>query len=72
MQIVHVLVPANGVHVGVQSLVGPESVPGQCHALPFGQGVHDLHFALYVHCVKVHRPFHAVQVVVQAGTFFHK
>ena len=67
VQIVLLLVPADGVHVGHKALPGAESVFIQGVALPLGKAVHHFGTAVHGGNVKIHRPLHAVQIVVQAA-----
>ena len=64
---VQLLVPADGVHVGVQTLAGLEVIALEGHALPLGQGVDHLGGLFHAVDIKGDRALHAVQVVVQAG-----
>ena len=72
MEIVQFLVPADGVHVGVQPLPHRELVAVEGQALPLGQGVDHLGVPPRVGHVEGHRALHAVEVVVQAGGRLHK
>ena len=72
VEVVQLLVPADGVHVGVKPLSHREMVAVEGHALPLGQGVDHLGVLLGKGYVKGHRPFHAVEVVVEAGLGLHK
>ena len=72
MEIIQLLIPADGVHVGVQPLAHGELVAVQGHALPLGQGVDHLGVPARVGHVEGHGPLHAVQIVVQAGGRLHK
>ena len=72
VEVVQLLVPADGVHVGVQALPHGELVAVQGHALPLGQGVNHLGVPAGVGDVKGHSPLHAVEIVVQAGGGLHK
>ena len=67
-----VLVPADGVHVGVDALAGVEAVALQRQPLPLGQGLHHLRPVVGAEDIEGHRPLIAVQVVVQAGLLIHK
>ena len=69
VDVVQLLIPANGVHVGVQAVAHGKMVPLQGQTLPFGQRMHHLGIGPYGGNVKGHRPLVAVQVVIQAGAF---
>ena len=68
----NLLVPADGVHVGIDALAGEEAVAVECHALPLCQGLHHLGLCPGHGDFKLHRPLHAVEVVVQAGHLLHE
>ena len=67
MQVVQLLVPADGVHVGIQAPARLEAVFAQRPALPLRQGMHHLDVGLQVPDVKLYRALHAVQVVVETA-----
>jgi hypothetical protein len=73
VDVVQALVPADGVHVGIQAVAGVEAVPLEGQALPLGQGVD--HFPggpADGGDVEAHGPLHAVEVVVEAGVPVHE
>ena len=73
MQIIqHILVTADGVHIGVEPFAGIKAVIMQGHALPLGKRLHDLCVSADVRNIEVHRALVAVQVVIQTGGFLHK
>ena len=72
VDIVGQLVPADGVHVGVESLAHGELVAVEGHALPLGQGVDHLGVPGGGGDVKGDRALHAVQVVIEAGGGLYK
>ncbi|CAN3977223.1 large-conductance mechanosensitive channel protein MscL, partial [Dysosmobacter welbionis] len=72
VEVVHLLVPPDGVHVGVEARSLGELVPLQGQALPFGQGVDHLAVGAHIGDVKGDRALHAVQVIVQAGAAVHE
>ena len=72
VKVVHLLIPADGVHVGVEAGALRELVPLQGQALPLGQGVDHLPVGAHVGNVEGDRAFHAVEVVVQAGAAVHE
>ena len=72
VQVVQLLVPADGVHVGVEALTHGELVAVEGHPLPLGQGVDHLCVPPGVGNVEGDGPLHAVEIVVQAGGGLHK
>ena len=72
MEVVGNLVPADGVHVGDQTLAHGEVVVVQGQTLPLSQGVDHLGVPLGGGHVEGDGALHAVQVVVQAGGGLHK
>ena len=67
VEVVHVLVAADGVHVAVEALAHAEAIVLQGLALPLGQRLNDLHLDAAVLGVEGDLPLDAVQIVVQAG-----
>ena len=67
VEVVQLLIAADGVHVAVQTFAHPEAVVLQGFALPLGQRLHHLRFGAAVLDVEGDLPLDAVQVVVQAG-----
>ena len=67
VEIVEHLVTADGVHIGVKPGAGREAVARERETLPFRQRVDDLHVGAEVEDIELHRPFDAVEVVVEAG-----
>ncbi len=68
MQIVRVFVPPDGIHIRIQAFTMIKSISFEGHSLPLRQGMNDLHlFPAQSPDVKDNRPFHPIQVVVQAG-----
>ena len=67
VEVVHVLVAADSVHVAVEALAHAEAVVLQGLALPLGQRLNDLHLDAAVLGVEGDLPLDAVQIVVQAG-----
>ena len=72
MEVIQLLVPADGVHIRHQAVAHKEVVVVEGKALPFGQGVD--HLALDAHSgdVEAHGALHAVEVVVEAGGRVHE
>ena len=72
MEIVGLLIPPDGVHIGVEPLPHGELVAVERHALPLGQGVDHLGVPAGGGDVKGDGAFHPVQVVVEAGGGLHE
>ena len=72
VDIIQVLIPADGVHIGIQAVAHGEIVSFQGQTLPFCQGVDNLGIDSNGGDVKGYRPLIAVQVVVEAGIFRDK
>ena len=72
VEVVQVLVPADGVHITVQALAHPEAVILEGLALPLCQRLDHLCFNAAVFHIEGDFPLDAVQVVVQAGRGLHK
>ena len=72
VEVVHVLVAADRVHVAVEALAHAEAVVLQGLALPLGQRLNDLHLDAAVLGVEGDLPLDAVQIVVQAGRSLDK
>ena len=72
VQIIHLLIPADGVHVGYKAVAHPEAVLMQGQPLPLGQAVNHLGAGAGGGHVEADRALHAVQVVVQAGGRVHE
>ena len=73
VKIVEILVPADRVHIRVQSFAGPEAIMSECPAFPFCERLDDLE-GLARHSLDVEgdRPLDTVQVVVETGRLGHK
>ena len=72
VQIVQLLVAADGVHIGDQTLTGAVAVLVQGIALPLGKAVNDLGVVVQAGDIELHGALHAVQVVVQAAALRYK
>ena len=73
VQVVELLVAADGVHVGVDALAGAIAVLAQRHALPLGKRLDHLDVLLgRPRHVEAHGTLHAVEVVVEAGALEHE
>ena len=72
MHIIQVLIPSDRVHIGIKAGSGRETIPAECHPLPFCQRMDDLNISLELQNIKPDRAFHPVEVVVQAGLGAHK
>ena len=65
MDVVQILlVPADGVHVGVETLAHMEAVALQCKALPLGKRVDHLTVLSHTGNIELDGAFHAVEVVI--------
>ena len=72
VEVIQLLVPADGVHVRHQAVAHEEIVVFQGQALPLGQGVHHLGVLPHGGHVEADGALHAVQVVVEARGRVHK
>ena len=64
MNVVRFLVPADGVHVGIQSLARLKAVVPQGQPFPLGQRLHDLRRFTRFQNIEGYRALHAIQVIV--------
>ena len=72
MDVVGIVIAADGVHIGVDALAGVVAVTVECHALPLGKGLHDLGFLVAdLLDGEFHLALHAVQIVVDAAALLH-
>ena len=46
VDIIGILIPADGVHIGIKTLAGQETISAKSHPLPFCQRMNDLHMAV--------------------------
>ena len=67
VEVIHVVVAPDGVHIGIDPFAGPVAVARQRHALPFGKALHHLGLAGLVLHGKADLALHAGKVVVQPG-----
>ena len=72
MEVVDLLVAADGVHIGKQALADVELIALQRQPLPLRKRMDDLRLGVYVGDVKADRTLVAVQVIVQAGGLLHE
>ena len=73
MEIIQFFVPADGIHIGIESLAWLEAVLFESHAFPLGKRLNDLDiFAGEGLHVKVYRAFHAVKIIIESGGLCHK
>ena len=72
MDIVDLLVPADGVHIGVKPLADIEIIVFQREPLPLREGMHHLRGLPDRRDVEPDRTLHAVQIVVQARILPHE
>ena len=63
--VVHLFVPADGVHIGKQALAYIELVFLQRKTLPLGQRVNYLRIGAHIGDVKGYGALHAIEVIVQ-------
>ena len=73
VEVVGLLIAADGVHVRVEAAAGRVAVLAEGEALPLGQRLHhlDLHAGIVV-AVEGHLALHAAEVVVEAGVPAHE
>ena len=70
MEVVHLLVGAYGVHVGIDAVARLDVVFGQCEAFPLGQRMDHLGLLVaHVAYGEADGPLDAVEVVVDAQSF---
>ena len=67
MEIVQLLIPADGIHVSDKALPGAEAVLAQGITLPFGKAVHHLGVLVEAGNIKGNRALNAVQIIVEAA-----
>ncbi len=73
MEIIQLLVPADGVHIGVKAGPGGKAVGGKGHPLPLGQGLDNLDLgAADVQNIELDRALHPVEVVVKSCLGTHE
>ena len=72
VEVIHLLVAADGVHIRIQPLAGGEPVLVQRHPLPFGERMHHLRGAAGLLQIEGNGALDAVEVVVEAGGRLHK
>jgi hypothetical protein len=67
VDVVQFLIATDGVHVGIQTLAGLESIGTQGITLPFCQRVDDLHIAAHIFNVKLYGTLYTAEVVVKTA-----
>ena len=67
VEVIQLLVPADGVHVGVEAGIGAEAVALQGQALPLCQRMDDLDLFSDIGDIKGNGAFHAVEVIVDTA-----
>ena len=72
MEVIHLLIPPDSVHVRIQPFSDREPILLQRQAFPLGQGMDDLRVGAGFLNVEFNRTFHAVEVVVQSRMRFNK
>jgi len=72
VDVVQLLIAADGVHIGIEALAHAEIIAFEGIALPLGQGMH--HLALLAHGghIEGDGALKAVEVIVHAGGFLDK
>ena len=71
MQVVHIVVPADGVHVGIDAGPGLIAIVPERVALPFGKALNDLALPFHVLHRKGDFSLHTVQVIVETAGLRH-
>ena len=66
MEVIHLFIAANGVHVGEQALANVELVALERQTLPLSQRVHHLCHAAHIGDVESHRTLETIEVIVKA------
>ena len=73
MEIIRILISADGIHIGVEPFALMKTVAFQRHALPLGQGVDNLHLMVSLLLdAKAHGALHTVERIVQTTFRCHK
>ena len=65
MDIIQILVPADGIHVGIEAVSHAETVALQGQPLPLGQGMHHLGILAHGGNIEADRPLITVEIVIQ-------
>ena len=68
----HILVAADGVHVGIEALSGVEIIAVERHALPLGERLDDLRLLAGLRNIEQDRALIAVEIIVQAAGLLQK
>ena len=68
----HVLVTADCVHIGIETLSGVEIIAIEGHALPFGKRLNDLRLPAGLQNIERDRTLIAVEVIIQAAGLLQK
>ena len=66
MQIIQILIPADGIHIGINAAAGAKAVALERQTFPFGETVHHLHITVHFQHVKLNRALHTVEIVVES------
>ena len=72
MEVVHDLIPADGVHISIETRAQLELIALEGQPLPLGQRVDYLTIGSHVRDVKCDRALHTVQVIIEAGGAIYK
>ena len=72
VQVVQLLITADGVHIGHKALTGAIAVLVQGIALPFGKAVNNLGLLIQAGNIERNRALHTVQVIIQTAALYNK
>ncbi|CDC71191.1 unknown [Oscillibacter sp. CAG:155] len=72
VEVVHLFIPADGVHIGIKAGAGLELITLEGQTLPLGQRVYHLPLGAHIGDVEGDRALHTVQVIVQTGLAVHE
>ena len=72
MDVVQLLISADRVHIGVQTVADGEAIALQGLTLPLSQGMDNLGILTHRRHIKGNRALHAAEVIVQTGIFGNK
>ena len=67
MNIIQILIPADGYHISVQTFPMGKAVFFEGISFPFGKGMDDLSWLILAFDIKAYRAFYAIQIVIKAG-----
>ena len=72
VQVVQLLITADGVHIGHKALTGAIAVLVQGIAFPFGKAVYDLGLLIQAGNIERNGALHTVQVIIQTASLHNK